>query len=175
MPDDFLVQAASERAVYTALTFYALHQQSRDKNMHEQDTSFGSAVAKLCDGDNDSAINAAINRRFDAVATSDDFAELAHHARSLIQLLRAKEIPFDYCRFAKELYELQHPDSRDRRLFAWGRDFHQVYSAKTWKNAKNAKNAKAVTEDVSDDEADEIDKTDGINKIDGAENKGVGQ
>ena len=45
------------------------------------------------------------------------------HLRSLISLLRAKHIPFDYGRFVGDLRSLQNPQYRNGVLLRWGRDF----------------------------------------------------
>ena len=113
-----------ETAVHTALTLYALHRQSKDASMSTEDVSFGAAVARLRGDDNEEAIK----RRFNAVATSVDFTELAYHARGIVSLLRSKEIKLDYPRFASDLYWFQFPEYADRVRLRWGRDFYRYDS-----------------------------------------------
>ena len=132
-----------ETAVHTALTLYALHRQGKGKSMSETGKneagenlgcSFGGAAAKLIRSDRSN--EQAVKRRFDAVATASNFDELAHHARGLIQLLKAEDIPMDYPRFARELFDYQFPDRADGVRLRWGRDFYR-----RWNNADdNAEN-----------------------------------
>jgi CRISPR system Cascade subunit CasB len=121
-----------ERAVHTALTFYALHRQSRGKSMSvagkdekgpRSSYSFGGALAKLIRPDRGN--EQAVKRRFDAAVTASGFEEWIYHARGLIQLLRAGEIPMDYPRFAQDLVFYQLPDYRDRVRLRWGEDFYR--------------------------------------------------
>ena len=134
----------AERAIHTALTLYALHRQGKDESMHaraagEKDEnkkkdgidgdSFGRAAGRLIKPDKSN--EGAVKRRFDAVVTARDLVELSHHARGLVQLIRAAEIPitFDYARFARDLYEYCYPDARNRVRLRWGRDFYRVVGA----------------------------------------------
>jgi CRISPR system Cascade subunit CasB len=94
------------------------------ENGNKSGKSFGSAVARLISQDRSN--EQAVKRRFDAVATSSDFKELAHHARGLIQLLKANEITMDYPRFAQDLYFYQLPGFADRVRLRWGEDFYRV-------------------------------------------------
>ena len=133
MPEEMLSQngqpTREEWAIYTALTLYALHQQSSkisEQNMHaaeKPENRLGRAVARLVkDEEND---RERIARRFNAFATADDMLTAAHHLRGLIQLLRAEEIPLDYVHLAENLYDFQNPDSRPSVRLEWGQDFYE--------------------------------------------------
>lgn len=67
-------------------------------------------------------------RRFNAVITSSEMTELAHHARGLIQLMKAsdKNIGLDYPQFARDLYNFQFPDGRKNVILRWGQDFYRI-------------------------------------------------
>ena len=106
---------------HTVLTLYALHMQGKDRSMNANGIGFGRAIAKLVDKDNE----AAIKRRFNSACTSADFAELAHHARGLIQMMRAKDIGFDYPRFASELRRFKDPERASAVRLTWGEDFYR--------------------------------------------------
>ena len=106
-PDNWLSEdgqpSKEEIAVHTALTLYAVHQQGKSEPMSvpgrgedekKRAMSFGGAVAKLIRPDRSN--EQAVTRRFNAVATALGFEELAYHARGLIQLLKAGDIPMDY-------------------------------------------------------------------------------
>lgn len=133
MPEEMLSQngqpTREEWAIYTALTLYALHQQSSkisEQNMHEAgkpENRLGRAVARLVkDKKND---RERIAKRLNAFATADDMLTAAHHLRGLIQLLRAEEIPLDYVHLAENLYDFQNPDFRPSVRLEWGQDFYE--------------------------------------------------
>jgi len=113
-----------EQAAYTAITLYALHQQSQRKRMHVHDRRFGQAVGRL--RFQDGAENQGVLRRFQALATASSVEELVHHARGLITLLRGAGLGFDYGRFAEDLARYQNPTQVDAVRLAWGRDFYRT-------------------------------------------------
>ena len=143
--DQYGAPSYAELAVHTALTLYALHRQGKQKSMsvigkQEEEGrkvlySFGYATACLIMPDKSNF--EAVKRRFDAVATSIDFAELARHARGIIQLLKAKDIPMDYPHFARDLYVFQFDGQDDRIRLRWGEDFYCVFNKETGKDADN--------------------------------------
>lgn len=121
LPDGAPTEA--ERAAYAALTLFAVHQQShRDAAMHRRDYSFGRSARLL---GRHSGARDAVRARFTALATATSWDETVHHARGLIQQLRAHGIPLDYGRFARDLYGLQFADAADRVRLVWGRHFYR--------------------------------------------------
>jgi len=112
-----------EWAVHTALTLYALHRQGKTESVNREGTSFASAIGGLVREDENRLD--AILRRFNAMATSVEFTELAYHARGIIQMLRADNIKMDYPRFAQELYTFQLPGRADGVRLKWGEDFYR--------------------------------------------------
>ena len=120
LPDDPL---PAERAAYAALTLFALHQQShRTTRMHNPEYPFGRSARLL---GRRSGSHEAVRVRFTALATATTWDETMHHARGLIQQLRAHDIPVGYGQFARDLFDLQYPTSADRVRLAWGRDFYR--------------------------------------------------
>jgi len=119
-PDD----ERAGRAIHTSLTLYALHRQGKDESMCDNKTSFGTAIAGLVSKDADN--EASVRRRFNAVATSSEFTELAHHARGLIQLLKSNSIKIDYPGFASDLFYFQFPEYADSIRLKWGMQFYRV-------------------------------------------------
>lgn len=120
------VPTPEEWAAHTALTLYAMHQQSRDKAMHVRGRGFGQAVRRLAVGNRERAVR----RRFEAVGTAITFAEAAHHLRGLITQLRPEKIPLDYGQLADDLLQFQvrrrgGPDAVRRR---WARQYYQIDS-----------------------------------------------
>jgi CRISPR system Cascade subunit CasB len=113
----------AELAVHTALTLFGLHQQGSYQSVNVPGVGFGKAVKRIIDPNK--ANEAGTRRRFNALATASEFAELAYHARGLVQLIRAKGAGFDYPKFAVELYQYQlNPEQRNRVRMHWARDFY---------------------------------------------------
>ena len=135
MPEEFYGKndkpSEPEWAIYTALTLFALHQQGKDcpmsvrgDNDRDSGISLGAAVGYLVKRDKNRETS--IKRRFDATITANVFTELAHHARGLIQLLRAGDIALDYPRFAEDLYRYQFDEMRNRVRLRWGEDYYRI-------------------------------------------------
>ena len=115
-----------ETAAHIAMTLYALHQQSQRQPMHRRGYGLGRSVRQLNGPDVDGAPSP-VRRRFNALGTADDLNELVHHARGMVQLLRAKSIPLDYALLADQLVRWQYLPNGPvgvRRL--WGRDFYRT-------------------------------------------------
>lgn len=111
-----------ERAVHTALTLFALHQQSRAEHMHTPGRSLGTAVRRLA---RRAGSEVAVRRRFEALGTAETFSEVVHHARGLITQLRTHRIPLDYGAFTDDLIRLQTRAAHQVRL-QWGRDYYRA-------------------------------------------------
>ena len=117
----------AEWAIHLALTLFALHQQGKPDSISVSGISFGKAVRHLVapDGSNENGVK----RRFDAVLTAKGINEFAHHARGLIQLMKANDVRMDYPSFARDVFYYQFSDSQDRVRLRWGEDYYQVSSA----------------------------------------------
>ena len=116
----------SKDIIHTVLTLYALHKQGKDVSMCDDKTGFGTAIAKLIEPDKNNEDS--IRRRFNLVATSQEFSELAYHARGLVQMLRAKGIHLDYIRFTMDLNLFLHPDYAGKIRLKWGEQFYGYVS-----------------------------------------------
>lgn len=112
-----------ERAVHTALTLYAVHQQSRPEPMHVRGHGLGRAVRSLASA---TQAESAVRRRFDAAATATTFEEAVHHLRGLITQLRAHRVPLDYGQLADDLHQLQDPRRADAVRLRWGRQYYRI-------------------------------------------------
>lgn len=108
----------AEIAVYTALTLFALHQQSQNQPMHDAKVSFGRAVGKLVGNTTSS-----MKKRFDSLLTAQTENARQHYLRSLITLLRSKSIAFNYGQFAVDYMYLQNPSTRKNVLYRWNSEF----------------------------------------------------
>lgn len=91
--------------------------------MSESNVMLGDAVRQLIQ--RNSARESAIKRRFLVAVSAESFEELTWHVRGLVQLLRAEEIRLDYPQLAKELYQFQFPEARDRLRLQWGRQLYR--------------------------------------------------
>lgn len=122
------VPSPGEYAVHSALTLYALHQQSQTLPMHRRgkEHGLGQAIRHLVCQDSARFSNlepGQMPRRFAALVTAESYAETLHYARQLVQQLRVASIPIDYALFAKQLFDLQSPFAADRVRLNWGRGF----------------------------------------------------
>ncbi|MFY1702206.1 type I-E CRISPR-associated protein Cse2/CasB [Micromonospora sp. WMMA1923] len=113
----------TEQAMHTALTLYAVHQQSiRDRSMHQDGVGLGAAVSLLS---RKAASPEAVHRRFAALGTATTYASVTTHLRSLVRLLRDNRIPLDYGVLAEDLVVLQKPWGPAQIRGVWGRDFYR--------------------------------------------------
>lgn len=133
--DDRDYPSAQEKAVYLALTLFALHQQSKKQPMHEVGgPTFGAALGQLSRINGNADPSDPVIRRFNALVTSDTDAETRWHLRSLIGQLRAHDIRVDYGRFADDLAALSGyhrgigsaDETRRRIQLRWSRDFSRT-------------------------------------------------
>ncbi|MDO5750833.1 MAG: type I-E CRISPR-associated protein Cse2/CasB [Rothia sp. (in: high G+C Gram-positive bacteria)] len=116
-----------ERAAFTALTLFAVHQQSQLKPMHyhpdgKRGASFGYVAGQLV-----SRSSASMKNRFDAVLKARDEKVMAAHLRTLVQLFRVEGLPLDYGKFAVDYARLLNPEYRDSVILSWTRDFASGY------------------------------------------------
>lgn len=115
---------AEECAIHTAMTLYALHQQSQGRPMHVRGRGFGAALGSIRYADG--AENPGVVRRFRALGTATDLREAAAHARALVTLLRSAGQGFDYGVLARDLTRLQDPSRAPAVRLAWGREFYRA-------------------------------------------------
>jgi CRISPR system Cascade subunit CasB len=131
----------SERVLHTAVTLWAVHQQSRrDECMHMGGTPFAVAVQRLAALRRPAGMKLAddpVYRRFTAMGTAPTYRELAHHARGLIAQLRDARIGFDYGLFADDLRTFQRRidpatglTGPDRVRALWGREYWRAAPGK---------------------------------------------
>lgn len=112
-----------ESAAHIVLCLYATHQQSQSNNMHDPHTPLGRAIRRLQATGRESG---GLNKRFTALATSQDIDEAAFHLRGIVTLLRRQSIPLDYAQLARDLVNFQDPERRGQVLLRWSRDFHRT-------------------------------------------------
>ncbi|GAA3490832.1 type I-E CRISPR-associated protein Cse2/CasB [Streptomyces cremeus] len=158
-------EQAEERAVFLAITLWALHQQSiRDANMHGHDWGLGRSVRYLAQGrpaatsaevtavadeGREEELNEALRKRFVRIGTSTSFEMLGVRLREVVVLLRGARIPLDYARLADQLSDWQDPPRQAEIRRAWGRDFHLSSQSNTRDSAHSA-NAERGMDDLPD-------------------------
>lgn len=113
----------SEKAAFVALTLFGVHMQGTNQPVHVPGFSFAAACGQLnAQGTSDS-----IKPRIDAMLLANDEQARLTHIRSLVNLLRSKEIGFDYGLFARDIRGLSDPAKRPGIQIRWSRDFSNSY------------------------------------------------
>ena len=112
-----------EIAVHTAMTLYAVHQQSRTEPMFRPSVGLGSAAHDLVGRDEE---NPSARARFNALVTSTTVAELHHHLRSFVSLLRARGIALDHAMLADDIVGFQRPGGAKKVRLNWARQYYSL-------------------------------------------------
>ena len=112
-----------EIAVHTAMTLYAVHQQSRTEPMFSPGVGLGSAAHDLVGRDEE---NPSARARFNALVTSTTVAELRHHLRSFVSLLRARGIALDHAMLADDIFRFQQPGGAKKVRLNWARQYYSL-------------------------------------------------
>lgn len=118
------VPTAAEWAIYLSLTLFALHQQGNTDPVHCEKVSLGKAAYALMGKDKDDEARKRVLRRFAPIVTAKSMAEVSHHLRGMIQLLKANGNALDYIQLAADLYQFQFIESRRNVQLRWGQDFY---------------------------------------------------
>lgn len=113
-----------ELATHTAMTLYAIHQQSRTEAMFRPGVGLGSAAWRLIGGADQE--NPSARARFNALVTSTTFGELRHHLRALVSQLRARSIPLDHAMLADDLVRFQQPGGAKQVRLTWARQYANI-------------------------------------------------
>jgi len=113
-----------EWAAFTALTMFAVHQQSQPAFMHRKHYSVGRAVGELKKDSGSESIKA----RLDVLQTAQSPKAIQYHLRSIINLLNSYDIPLDYGLLALDLKKLLNPEDRAGVIIRWGRDYVRALS-----------------------------------------------
>lgn len=111
--------SVSEWAAFTAITLFAVHQQSQRSPAHVAGSDLGSAVGAL----RRRTDSGSVKQRLDAVMLAPTPSALRYHLRSLITLLSAHDIALDYGRLAEDLRALRSPQRRPGVVVRWGRGY----------------------------------------------------
>ena len=112
-----------EIAVHTAMTLYAVHQQSRTEPMFSPGVGLGSAAHDLVGRDEE---NPSARARFNALVTSTTVAELRHHLRGFVSLLRARGFALDHAMLADDIVGFQRPGGAKKVRLNWARQYYSL-------------------------------------------------
>ena len=127
VPDDASdAPTPEEIAVHTAMTLYAVHQQSRTVPMFRPGVGLGRAARELVGWDEE---NPSAQKRFNALVTSTTVAELRHHLRGFVSLLRARDIALDHAMLADNIVHFQRPNGAKQVRLAWARQYYSLSPA----------------------------------------------
>ena len=113
-----------EIAVHTAMTLYAVHQQSRTEHMFSPGVGLGSAARRLIGSPDEE--NPSARARFNALVTSTTIAELRHHLRGFVSLLRARGFALDHAMLADDVLRFQQPGGARSVRLAWARQYYSL-------------------------------------------------
>ena len=111
-----------ELAVHTAMTLYAVHQQSRTEHMFSPGVGLGSAARRLIGSPDEE--NPSARARFNALVTSTTVAELRHHLRGFVSLLRARGFALDHAMLADDVLRFQQPGGARSVRLNWARQYY---------------------------------------------------
>jgi len=111
-----------EIAVHTAMTLYAVHQQSRTEHMFSPGVGLGSAARRLIGSPDEE--NPSARARFNALVTSTTVAELRHHLRGFVSLLRARGFALDHAMLADDVLRFQQPGGAKQVRLTWARQYY---------------------------------------------------
>lgn len=131
MQGDFSEQLASkgdaaspsERAACFALALFGVHMQGAKESVHTPGVSFAAACGQL----NLRRDSNSIKPRVDAMLLANNEQSRLIHIRSLVTLLRAESIGFDYGLFARDIRSLADPIKRAGVQLKWGKDFANAH------------------------------------------------
>ncbi len=125
LPETFLSRTGEatreEKAIFTSLQFYALHQQGKSESVNSLNKidNIGQSLKSLRSKDDSKAID----RRFNAMITSSTFEELSNHLRHLIKLLKKSNAKISYAQLADDLFWYQN-GFEDRVKLYWGQSYY---------------------------------------------------
>lgn len=142
IPEEFYTKYSKlsfeENAILTTLQLYAIHQQSEDESVNDTEKkngwdNVGESISEMRNEDN----FLSLDRRFNAMITSQSFEELSIHLRQLIKILKGTKeiIKINYPKLAQDLYDFARGYDERVRL-NWSRAY---YSKNILKGEENDK------------------------------------
>lgn len=127
MPEEFLgfrgEVTKEERAILITIQLYAWHQQgAHDRvNTNEKYKNMGAALRSMRRGE----ATVAVDRRFNALITSQDFEELIYHLRQMIRLLKSRtKEKINYPQLSEDLYWFLRGQKEKLRI-SWAQEYYK--------------------------------------------------
>ena len=142
IPEEFYTKYSKltyeENAILTTLQLYAIHQQSEIDSVNNTEKkdgwdNVGESIAEIRTEDN----FLSLDRRFNAMITSQSFEELSNHLRQLIKILKGSKelIKINYPKLAQDLYDFARGYDERVRL-NWSRAYYSKNISKGEENEK---------------------------------------
>lgn len=142
IPEEFYTKynklTYEENAILTTLQLYAIHQQSEIDSVNNTEKkdgwdNVGESIAEIRTEDN----FLSLDRRFNAMITSQSFEELSNHLRQLIKILKGSKelIKINYPKLAQDLYDFARGYDERVRL-NWSRAYYSKNISKGEENEK---------------------------------------
>lgn len=140
IPEEFYTKYSKltfeENAILTTLQLYAIHQQSEDESVSDTEKkdgwdNVGESISEMRNEDN----FLSLDRRFNAMITSQSFEELSNHLRQLIKILKGTKelIKVNYPKLAQDLYDFARGYNERVRL-NWSRAYYSKNISKGEEN-----------------------------------------
>ncbi len=142
MPEEFLSRngylTKEEKAIFTALQLFALHQQGHSQSVNEkpvenEETQDKKSISKNA-GDSLRCLrrldSTSIDKRFNAMITAATYEEMVTHLRHLVSILKSKtEEKIDYALLAADLFKFQI-NQREQVRLSWGQSYYKSFNIK---------------------------------------------
>ena len=127
MPTEYLSingkETFEERAVYSTLQLYALCMQGSSSKVLEDD-GFKGSIGKSIRFGRTTENGEALDRRFNALISSQTYEELIYHLRQLLKIAKSKnQITVNFPQLAKDLFWFQKGNQRSI-CFRWAQDYY---------------------------------------------------
>ncbi len=135
MPEDLIGKGSSpsraENIIFLTMTLFSEAQQGHEVADLQMDnnvslgTALGKVVTQEKKGPERDSANDRIASRLKRLVLSSSIEEMAMPLRSLIGILRQKEITLDYGRLAGDLYNFSFPNMSSQIGLKWARDYYR--------------------------------------------------
>ena len=140
IPEEFYTKYSKltyeENAILTTLQLYAIHQQSEVYSVNNTEKkdgwdNVGESIAEIRTEDN----FLSLDRRFNAMITSQSFEELSNHLRQLIKILKGSKdiVKINYPKLSRDLYDFARGYDERVRL-NWSRAYYSKNISKGEEN-----------------------------------------
>ncbi|MGI5990278.1 MAG: type I-E CRISPR-associated protein Cse2/CasB [Lachnospiraceae bacterium] len=127
LPQEFLSrngnETPEEKAVFNALQLYSMCMQGASEKV-TSDSHYKGSVGKSLSGIRDANDSQALDRRFNALITSDTYSELTYHLRQIIKIAKSKgNITINFPKLADDLFWFQRGSGK-KVCLRWAQDYY---------------------------------------------------